>query len=585
MAFDYFTIRAFATELHDSLSGRRVAEARSAPSDGVSGASCLAISAGDGQHLIAEFGHTPVLCWLAGRIPEVCSRSDGMERYVRGAVVEAVTPDERDRIIRLRLSRSDEAEQTTYGILCFELIEPRPLAVLTSERSGKIIYCWRESPAPTAAERQLRVGEVYSTPPGRRLLPAADSADFFARRVEACRPTDLVERILRRCLAAADAAVTERVLAEAAIPQETRIVDLAEKDVRRLWESATALYSQPCGPQAYFWTSRGRPMFSALQPLPPRVDGDSLVELPTVSAAIARWRQAQVQVRTGVRHVKRALKTVRRSIEAVERDLERAAQAEEYERKGSILLSQISVVPAGAERIELADTFQGEDGDYATQSTVWIELDRRLSATDNAARYLKAAAKMRRRAKLLPARLRDLRERERRLLDGTRPTDGDPRNSHEEPSARRKGGKTQLRMAGPAAARPRRYRTRSGWIVWAGRNNKENDELTHRMAAAEDIWFHASGYSGSHVVLRREGRRDEPSRDTLLDAASVAAYWSRGRSSGMVPVVYTLVKHVSKPKGSPPGLALPRCVQSIVVKPSLLPEQDEISKEVQSQCP
>ena len=122
MAFDYFTIRALAAELHDRLSGRRVAEVASAPSDSVSGVSCLAISTGDDQHLIAEFGHKPILCWLSGRIPDICSRSDGMERYVRGAGVEAVTSDERDRIIRLRLSRPDEAGQTTYGILLFELI-------------------------------------------------------------------------------------------------------------------------------------------------------------------------------------------------------------------------------------------------------------------------------------------------------------------------------------------------------------------------------------------------------------------------------------------------------------------------------
>ena len=117
------------------------------------------------------------------------------------------------------------------------------------------------------------------------------------------------------------------------------------------------------------------------------------------------------------------------------------------------------------------------------------------------------------------------------------------------------GGKKSHAQDEPQA-RPRRYRTSAGWVVWAGRNNRENDILTHRLAAAEDIWLHAHGYAGSHVVLRRDGRREQPSKRTLEEAAGVAAYWSKGRTANKVAVVYTTAKHVRKPRGAAPGLAV-----------------------------
>ena len=80
-------------------------------------------------------------------------------------------------------------------------------------------------------------------------------------------------------------------------------------------------------------------------------------------------------------------------------------------------------------------------------------------------------------------------------------------------------------------AHPRQYITRDGWTVLAGRNNKENDILTHKMAAQNDIWFHAHGYPGSHVILRRDGRKEEPSKQSIEDAAGVAAFLEQRKSA------------------------------------------------------
>ena len=94
-----------------------------------------------------------------------------------------------------------------------------------------------------------------------------------------------------------------------------------------------------------------------------------------------------------------------------------------------------------------------------------------------------------------------------------------------------------------------------GWTILAGRTDADNERLSLRIARAADWWFHVRSLPGSHVVLRaREG--EEPGRDVLDTAAAIAAYHSKGRSGGSVPVSCTRGQYVSKPRGAEPGLYL-----------------------------
>ncbi len=106
-----------------------------------------------------------------------------------------------------------------------------------------------------------------------------------------------------------------------------------------------------------------------------------------------------------------------------------------------------------------------------------------------------------------------------------------------------------------AASQPHRYKTPSGFELWVGRNNRQNDRLTFRLAGDYDLWFHTQEIPGSHVLLRLEPGAVPEDQD-LQFAANVTAYYSRARQSEQVPVVYTEPKHVYKPKGAKPGIAI-----------------------------
>jgi predicted ribosome quality control (RQC) complex YloA/Tae2 family protein len=256
-------------------------------------------------------------------------------------------------------------------------------------------------------------------------------------------------------------------------------------------------------------------------------------------------------------------------------------------------------VPRGAARAALPDPAD-------PSRTVEIELDPALGAQGNAEAFFRRARRLERGAAMRSKRLSGLEQAIARLAQlraRTQEAGTDPRErgagwlrealgpfvrepalavwersaagtaaAHPAAPGSRSGSvRAAARRAAPEI-RPRAYRTREGWTVLIGRSDEENDQLTHRLARPEDYWFHVHGCPGSHVILRREGRKDNPSSRTIEEVAAIAAHFSRARTSRKVPVVYTLKKYVRKPRGGAPGLAAVTREKTIMVEPKAPPD-------------
>jgi predicted ribosome quality control (RQC) complex YloA/Tae2 family protein len=120
----------------------------------------------------------------------------------------------------------------------------------------------------------------------------------------------------------------------------------------------------------------------------------------------------------------------------------------------------------------------------------------------------------------------------------------------------------------PPDPRLHRYELEGGWTVLAGRTDEDNDVLSLKLARSDVWWFHVKGMPGSHVLLRaKEG--EEPSRDVLKQAAAIAAYHSKAREGGVVAVVCTQARYVTKPRGAKPGTVEIRKETVLKVRPAL----------------
>jgi predicted ribosome quality control (RQC) complex YloA/Tae2 family protein len=113
-----------------------------------------------------------------------------------------------------------------------------------------------------------------------------------------------------------------------------------------------------------------------------------------------------------------------------------------------------------------------------------------------------------------------------------------------------------------------RYELPGGWVVLAGKADRDNDHLSIKIARANDYWFHVKGLSGSHVVLQVPAGED-PDNGTIKAAAAVAAWHSKKRESKQVAVSCTRAQYVTKPRGSPAGTVTIRKEKVLKVRPAI----------------
>jgi predicted ribosome quality control (RQC) complex YloA/Tae2 family protein len=283
-----------------------------------------------------------------------------------------------------------------------------------------------------------------------------------------------------------------------------------------------------------------------------------------------RFFVASYGARTAVEEHKQALATklmhtiqkAQRTVEVLEREVNETARADEYQRFGDLLMSNLHRVHRGDEKLDMR-----EDG-------VSIPLQRSLSPVQNAQRYYEKAKRARTAHHQATARLAALREKlatARRLAELL-----DNVSTREEMNTFMADHRDELERVGIGKSSEKReqlpfrvFIVDGGFEVWAGKSSKNNDELTLKHAKPTDLWFHARGASGSHVVLRVNSAKGEPTKKAKEQAAAIAAYYSKMRNAKMVPVAMTEKKYVRKPKGAAPGSVIVEREKIIFAEPAL----------------
>ncbi len=286
-----------------------------------------------------------------------------------------------------------------------------------------------------------------------------------------------------------------------------------------------------------------------------------------------RLRRQIAEMRASLgRHYEAELSRLEKLAAGLGEDLSRAEDADLLRRQADTLASHLSEIRRGMDSVELEDV-------HNPGETLTIPLNPGDGPKKNLDRLYKRAAKGERGRENIEERLDEAKakiaDRRTALADLDADQEGVPLEDLRDtlfadwilvfppPAEKSPKGK-------PEPALPfRRFELPGGWHVWVGRNNRENDELSHRASSPNDLWFHAQAVPGSHVVLRKGGHKDEPPASIIEQTASIAAFYSKAKNSKLVPVIYTLRKYVRKPRGGAPGLAMVEREKSVIVPPGL----------------
>jgi len=305
----------------------------------------------------------------------------------------------------------------------------------------------------------------------------------------------------------------------------------------------------------------------------------------------AEWRDALDSAKSGLR---RQLQTVaeraRRKAEILASELEGLQEARRLRLEGDLLLAFQHDIPIGARTFTTQNPF-ATDGE---QEQLTLTLDPRLTAVDNANRRFDRYHKMQRAAQKIPEQIAvndvelarvsqlltdlDLAEspaevaqvRDAVAASGALRSDDIQRGDQKRGKGKDqrgkvgKGTKGQKKAGSPGGA-PLRLKLEDGITVLVGKNSLQNEAVTFREASPNDIWLHARGVPGAHVIVKSGGR--PLSEEALRRAAAIAAYFSHSRAAGSVPVDFTAQRYVRHMKGGGPGMVVYEGERTLHVAP------------------
>lgn len=448
-----------------------------------------------------------------------------LRKYLQGALIESIEQVENDRIVEMTVSNKNEIGDHIQATLIIEIMGKHSNILLVDKSSHKILEVIKHVGFSQNSYRTLLPGSTYIAPPSTESLNPFTIKD--EKLFEILQTQETTAKNLQNLF--------QGLGRDTANELENILVSDKLSTFRNFFNQET----KPCLTETSF-----SPVPFANQVGEPFTSLSDLLD--TYYKDKAERDRVKQQASELIRRVENELQKNRHKLKKQEKELLATDNAEEFRQKGELLTTFLHQVPNDQDQVILEN--------YYTNQPITIALDKALTPNQNAQRYFKRYQKLKEAVKYLT----DLIEETRATILYLESVETVLNQAGLEEIAeireeliqtgfirRRQREKIQKRK------KPEQYLASDGkTIIYVGRNNLQNEELTFKMARKEELWFHAKDIPGSHVVI--SGNLD-PSDEVKTDAAELAAYFSQGRLSNLVQVDMIEVKKLNKPTGGKPG--------------------------------
>ena len=448
-----------------------------------------------------------------------------LRKYLQGALIESIEQIENDRIVEITVSNKNEIGDHIQATLIIEIMGKHSNILLVDKSSHKILEVIKHVGFSQNSYRTLLPGSTYIAPPSTESLnPFTVKDEKLFEILQTLETTAKTLQSLFQGLGRDTANELEKILVS---------------DKMSTFRNFFSQETKPCLTETSFspvpFTNQVGEPFTSLSDL-----------LDTYYKDKAERDRVKQQASELIRRVENELQKNRHKLKKQEKELLATDNAEEFRQKGELLTTFLHQVPNDQDQVILDN--------YYTNQPITIALDKALTPNQNAQRYFKRYQKLKEAVKYLTNLIEEtkatilyLESVETVLNQAGLEEIAEIREELIQTGfiRRRQREKIQKRK------KPEQYLASDGkTIIYVGRNNLQNEELTFKMARKEELWFHAKDIPGSHVVI--SGNLD-PSDEVKTDAAELAAYFSQGRLSNLVQVDMIEVKKLNKPTGGKPG--------------------------------
>lgn len=478
-----------------------------------------------------------------------------LRKYLEGAILESIEQIDNDRVIHFHFTRRDELGDLQALVLIVELMGRHSTILLMNKTSGKIVDTIKHIGHSQNTYRTLLPGAVYVAPPKQSTLnPFTASRTKIFEELSTLDP--LTAKELQQRFQGLGRDTAEELIARISANPNEKL---------RQWETFFTELTQDLAPS--YLQSEKKEYFTPI-PYTSLIDATTTVtHYQTLSELLDAFyhdkaERDRVKQQGGelLKKVENELKRNQLKLKKRQQTLRDSENAEEFRQKGELLTTFMSQVPRGATSVDLENY-------YEENRLLTIKLDPALSPNQNAQKYFQRYQKLKNAVKLIHQQIAETKEEIAYLesvlaqLEIASPMDLAVIREELIAQGYVKNRTKQRKKVAPS--QPERFVSSDGTEILVGKNNLQNDQLTLKTARKSDIWLHTKNIPGSHVIIRS----DDPSETTLMEAAELAAYFSKYRQSAQVPVDYVQVKHIRKPNGAKPGFVIYENQKTLYVTP------------------
>ena len=500
-----------------------------------------------------------------------------LRKHLETGRVAAVRQQGLDRVLLIDVDVLAAGGRIATKTLVAELMGKYANLILVDD--GVVIDAVRRVGSSDSRIRLVLPGEPYEAPPDGGKLNALETLpEDFTTRLSARSDMKLSKAISDVCLGVGPVTAKEIAFCAGLAP-DVLVGDLDNADfssLRAAFAETVAALKDETLPTVLLRGDNGKLAAMSAFPLHGFTDAEE-ERFSDMSHMLARadaliGSYAPPDKERFQKLVKNELRRARNKLEKLHEEAADAKNADEFRKKADILTTyHYQLVDHQDDQAELPDL-------YATDgSTVVIALDRRLTVRQNIQDYYKKYGKLRRAEKLLAEQISACAENIRYLESvelslSACASLSELSDIRSELIAAGLLRESRKKKTGEKPSEPLRFHAQDGSEILVGKNNSQNDRLTFRVAASDDVWLHTKDIPGSHVILRTNG--NTPSEETLLLAASLAAHFSQAAGSSNIPVDYTLCRFVKKPSGAKPGFVIFTHQKTL----SVTPDEERIKK-------